>query len=115
MFLRQSLETKLAGLFVLPFPFFFLFFLSSNVLTVPVCVCHGGVSSSQIEFKLYRDALTLIEGLLKEVKRLDDKLILTEIHLLESRASSATANWAKAKVGFFLFSPPPPFSDVDCN
>ncbi|CDZ97314.1 pci-domain-containing protein [Phaffia rhodozyma] len=65
VFLRQSLETKLAGL--------------------------------QIEFKSYREALTLIEALLKEVKRLDDKLILTEIHLLESRASSATANWAKAK------------------
>jgi 26S proteasome regulatory subunit N6 len=50
-----------------------------------------------IESKSYREALTLIEALLKELKRLDDKMILTEVHLLESRACSETANWAKAK------------------
>lgn len=53
--------------------------------------------ASLIESKSYREALTLIEALLKELKRLDDKMILTEVHLLESRACSETANWAKAK------------------
>lgn len=51
-----------------------------------------------IESKAYRDSLALIDALLKELKRLDDKMILTEVHLLESRANSETANWAKAKV-----------------
>lgn len=55
-------------------------------------------SRSLIEAKSYRDALALIESLLKELKRLDDKMILTEVYLLESRANAETANWAKAKV-----------------
>jgi hypothetical protein len=59
---------------------------------------HTAAPCRQIEAKQYRDALALIEGLLKEVKRLDDKLILTEVHLLESRANGETANWPKAKV-----------------
>lgn len=58
----------------------------------------ASLSTRQIEAKQYRDALALVEGLLKEVKRLDDKLILTEVHLLESRANAETANWPKAKV-----------------
>jgi 26S proteasome regulatory subunit N6 len=47
----------------------------------------------------YRPALLLIESLLKELKRLDDKMILTEVHLLESRVNHATKNFSKAKVG----------------
>ncbi|KAJ9107825.1 hypothetical protein QFC19_002731 [Naganishia cerealis] len=51
----------------------------------------------QIENQHYRPALALIESLLKELKRLDDKMILTEVHLLESRVNHATKNYAKAK------------------
>ncbi|KAM0748304.1 putative 26S proteasome non-atpase regulatory subunit Rpn6 [Meredithblackwellia eburnea MCA 4105] len=45
----------------------------------------------------YRDALALIQTLLRELKRLDDKMILTEVHLLESRVNHALANMPKSK------------------
>lgn len=45
----------------------------------------------------YRDALALINTLLRELRRLDDKMILTEVHLLESRVNHALANVPKAK------------------
>ncbi|KAE8445163.1 hypothetical protein EG329_013659 [Mollisiaceae sp. DMI_Dod_QoI] len=45
----------------------------------------------------YYDALTLINGLLKELKRLDDKLVLVEVQLLESRVYHALGNVAKGR------------------
>jgi 26S proteasome regulatory subunit N6 len=45
----------------------------------------------------YYDALTLINGLLKELKRLDDKLRLVEVQLLESRVYHALGNIAKGR------------------
>lgn len=45
----------------------------------------------------YKEALSLINTLLRELKRLDDKMILTEVHLLESRVNHALANFPKAK------------------
>lgn len=57
---------------------------------------------SQIETQHFRPALALIDTLLKELKRLDDKMILTEVHLLESRVNHATKNYAKAKVRVLL-------------
>ncbi|GAA5894960.1 hypothetical protein JCM8208_000074 [Rhodotorula glutinis] len=45
----------------------------------------------------YKLALALINQLLRELKKLDDKMILTEVHLLESRVHNALANMPKAK------------------
>ncbi|WFC99364.1 26S proteasome regulatory subunit rpn6 [Malassezia yamatoensis] len=47
--------------------------------------------------KMYREALPLITSLLKELKTLDDKMILTEVHLLESQVNYAISNFPKAK------------------
>lgn len=49
------------------------------------------------EAKAYREALPLITELLKELKTLDDKMILTEVHLLESKVNHAIGNFPKAK------------------
>ena len=45
----------------------------------------------------YYDALTLINSLLKELKRLDDKLMLVEVQLLESRVYHALGNQPKSR------------------
>ncbi|OSD08278.1 PCI-domain-containing protein [Trametes coccinea BRFM310] len=51
----------------------------------------------QLDTQQYKPALALIDSLLTELKRLDDKLVLTEVHLLESRAYRGIGNLAKAK------------------
>jgi 26S proteasome regulatory subunit N6 len=53
----------------------------------------------QLETKQYKPALALIDTLLTELKRLDDKMILTEVHLLESRVYRGIGNFPKAKAG----------------
>ncbi|KAJ3550140.1 hypothetical protein NMY22_g617 [Coprinellus aureogranulatus] len=50
-----------------------------------------------LDTQQYRPALALIDTLLTELKRLDDKMILTEVHLLESRVYRGVGNYAKAK------------------
>ena len=45
----------------------------------------------------YADALELIKTLIMEVKKIDDKLMLVEIHLTEARVHHAVENLAKAK------------------
>jgi 26S proteasome regulatory subunit N6 len=52
----------------------------------------------QLEIQQHKPALVLIETLLTELRRLDDKMILTEVHLLESRVYRGIGNLAKAKV-----------------
>lgn len=44
----------------------------------------------------------MIDSLLTELKRLDDKMVLTEVHLLESRVYRGIGNLPKAKVALIL-------------
>ncbi|KAJ3336991.1 26S proteasome regulatory subunit rpn6 [Gonapodya sp. JEL0774] len=50
-----------------------------------------------LDNKLYSDALSLIAALLKELKRLDDKNVLMEVQLLESRVYHALRNIPKSR------------------
>ncbi|RDY13590.1 26S proteasome non-ATPase regulatory subunit 11-like protein, partial [Mucuna pruriens] len=52
-----------------------------------------------MENKEYSEALTLLNGLIKEVRRLDDKLLLVDIDLLESKLHFSLRNLPKAKAG----------------
>lgn len=49
------------------------------------------------ENRNYREALPLIAELLRELKKLDDKMVLTEVHLLEAKVNHAISNFPKAK------------------
>ncbi|KAJ6602551.1 hypothetical protein DFH09DRAFT_1257640 [Mycena vulgaris] len=73
------------------------------------------LASIHLDLHQYRPALAIIEGLLTELKRLDDKLILTEVHLLESKVYRGVGNVTKAKAaltsartsGASIYTPPP--------
>jgi 26S proteasome regulatory subunit N6 len=55
------------------------------------------LASAHLAAHQYRQALNLINTLLPELKRLDDKLLLAEVHLLESRVYQSLKNLPKAK------------------
>ncbi|KAJ3293555.1 26S proteasome regulatory subunit rpn6 [Borealophlyctis nickersoniae] len=50
-----------------------------------------------LDNKRYQDALALISSLLRELKRLDDKNVLMEVQLLESRTYQALRNLPKSR------------------
>ncbi|XP_047324583.1 26S proteasome non-ATPase regulatory subunit 11 homolog [Impatiens glandulifera] len=50
-----------------------------------------------MESKEFSEALSLLSGLIKEVRRLDDKLLLVDIELLESKLHFSLRNLPKAK------------------
>ena len=50
-----------------------------------------------LESGSYREALDLSSGLLKELRRLDDKMVLVEVQLLESRVYHALRNIPKSR------------------
>ena len=55
-----------------------------------------------LDHKMYHDSLNLISQLLKELKRLDDKMVLVEVQLLESRVCHALRNLPKSRVSSFI-------------
>ncbi|KAI9033772.1 PCI domain-containing protein [Phycomyces nitens] len=50
-----------------------------------------------LDNKMYHESLSLTAQLLKELKRLDDKMVLVEVQLLESRVCHALRNFPKAR------------------
>ena len=104
--MRQRVETKLAALFVETKQFakaeamlevFFTIFLKM------IFFCFEEQKTSQSCFKKNFGQLFYIfffrkkKNLIKEVKKLDDKLLLTEIHLIEAHLYFDVNNIPKAK------------------
>ncbi|EED78937.1 predicted protein [Postia placenta Mad-698-R] len=59
----------------------------------------------QLDTSQYKPAIALIDELLGELKRLDDKMILTEVHLLESRPCQAALTSARTAANS-IYCPP---------
>ncbi|KAG6841165.1 hypothetical protein C0991_001293 [Blastosporella zonata] len=84
LFLKHSLETRLAGLY-----------LKEGRWREALGILEGEKDTRgdvNTDAKGPKDG-----GLLVELKRLDDKMMLTECHLLESRVYRGVGNFAKAK------------------
>lgn len=92
-----------------------------NVTEIQIELCQDSIAwcveekrtflKQQIETKLaqyylngkkYPAALKLISRLVRDVKRLDDKHLLVEVHLIESRIQHALRSTPKAKVFLFI-------------
>lgn len=55
------------------------------------------LASIYVDMARYEQALSLIQGLVKQMKQIDDKLLLVEIHLIETRTCFNCNNLPKAK------------------
>jgi len=79
--------------------------LDCTPLYIIVCDCRTDyMCGRQLDLQQHQSALTLIDNLLTELKRLDDKMILTEVHLLESRVYRGIGNFPKAKASLYSIS-----------
>ncbi|KAJ2569072.1 26S proteasome regulatory subunit rpn6 [Coemansia sp. RSA 1807] len=77
--------------------------------------------SLYLDSHLYTDALALISQLLSELKKLDDRMQLVEVHLLESRVYMALKNLPKSRAALTsartaansIYTPPPLQAQLD--
>ena len=98
-FLKQRIEAKVAN-----FLSYFLFIYSNADLFYLIfdILIYGFIKLANLFLtrKDTTDALTLINSLLKELKKLDDKQMLTECHLTEARIYHSLQNIPK---GCYLY------------
>ncbi|KAJ1950687.1 26S proteasome regulatory subunit rpn6 [Linderina pennispora] len=79
------------------------------------------LASLYLDNQMYTEALALIAQLLTELKKLDDKMQLVEVHLLESRVYMALKNLAKSRAALTsartsansIYTPPPLQAQLD--
>ncbi|KAJ2451456.1 26S proteasome regulatory subunit rpn6 [Coemansia sp. RSA 2336] len=77
--------------------------------------------SLYLDSQMYTEALSLISQLLSELKKLDDRMQLVEVHLLESRVFLALKNLPKSRAALTsartaansIYTPPPLQAQLD--
>lgn len=101
-FLRQRIEARLASLylhspFVCSLARLFLLFIHLFIFTYYYWCLTRGSADRYLETDGYTQALRLLTTLLREVKRFDDKPLLVEIQLTESKVQHKLRNLSKSR------------------